>query len=96
MANKSLTSFNEINSLEYGTIKIIYEALNKRYRHTQNQVKACNFRFKREMETLKTKIENSEESGSSASEDIVGHIRTLYTLVNNFKSEFNKVGNFLW
>jgi hypothetical protein len=94
MASNSrlLTSFNDVNSLEYGTLKILYEVLNKRFRYTQHQLRSINFRFGRGFQTFQAEIDRAAElGGEPLDEKAVEELKLLRDRLNEFGQEFRKV-----
>lgn len=49
---------NEVNSLEYGTLKLPYELLNKKFRASQKTVDEQNHFFKKELTLIEEKLHN--------------------------------------
>uniref|UniRef100_A0A914H4G8 E3 ubiquitin-protein transferase MAEA n=1 Tax=Globodera rostochiensis TaxID=31243 RepID=A0A914H4G8_GLORO len=58
MSGKALTNFNELNCLEYGTLKVPYELMNKKFRATQRAIDQCNFHFQKEFSVVEQKLKD--------------------------------------
>lgn len=61
---------NEINSLEYGTLKLPYELLNKKFRASQKSVEEQNHFFNKEYILIKEKLHNNTNGNSIKIQDV--------------------------
>ncbi|KAL7071321.1 hypothetical protein ACQ4LE_009509 [Meloidogyne hapla] len=88
MTGKSLTNFSELNCLEYGTLKIPYELMNKKFRCTQRVIDQCIFHFQKEFELLERKLKGRTQPISL--EEVSNNISKLNKLVTQFKDDVSQ------
>uniref|UniRef100_A0A914KP22 E3 ubiquitin-protein transferase MAEA n=2 Tax=Meloidogyne TaxID=189290 RepID=A0A914KP22_MELIC len=88
MSGKSLTTFNELNCLEYGTLKIPYELLNKKFRCTQRVIDQCIFHFQKEFELLEQKLKGRTQP--ICLNEVSNNISKLNKLITQFKDDVSQ------
>ncbi|KAF7637216.1 hypothetical protein Mgra_00003392 [Meloidogyne graminicola] len=88
MAGKSLTNFSELNCLEFGTLKIPYELMNKKFRCSQRIIDQCIFHFQKEFEILEQKLQGRAQPISL--NEVSNNISKLNQLVTQFKDDIGQ------
>ncbi|KAL3078761.1 hypothetical protein niasHS_014543 [Heterodera schachtii] len=84
MTGKALANFNELNCLEYSTLKIPYELLNKKFRVTQRAIDQCNFHFQKEFSIVEQKLKAKQPIQLS---EVSEGVQKLNRIVAQFKQD---------